>query len=141
MGSRRVRAVVPPFRALDPELAAAERLLASGHRQLSAVTDPLPDEHAAAQRLNDVLAGTGATPRLVQDGGAWRVVHVGTSGEPGELVAAAWGLAGLVVAGGWRRIKRCGACDLVFCDRTAGCTRRWCAEHRPRGGRGRGAVH
>ena len=47
-------AAVPPFRTLDPALAAAERLLAT---DLSTVVAALPDELLAAARLNTLLAG------------------------------------------------------------------------------------
>ncbi|SFB09173.1 CGNR zinc finger domain-containing protein [Amycolatopsis marina] len=128
--------VVPPFRALDPGLATAERLLAAGHPELSAVVHALPDERVAAAGLNALLAATGARPRLVADGRRWRVVHVGAFEEVGELVAAASGLAELVAVDGWRRIKACPVCGQVFCDRTSGATRRWCDAHRPHGRQG-----
>jgi predicted RNA-binding Zn ribbon-like protein len=94
------------------------------------VVDPLPDERRAADALNAVLDAAGAAPRLHPVDGRWRVVAVDGSGEPGELVAAACGLADLVAAAGWRRLKRCEACGEVFVDRTNGCSRRWCARHR-----------
>ncbi|WP_158887560.1 hypothetical protein [Amycolatopsis anabasis] len=137
----RKHAVVPPFRALDPELGVAERLLAAGNPALCAVVALLPDEHAAAHRLNGILADAGARPRLVRAGGAWRIVHVPALRGAGELVAGAAGLAELVAVGGWRRIKRCASCGRAFCDRTNGCTRRWCAEHRPHLDRATSHVH
>lgn len=114
--------VVPPFRALDPALATAERLLP----RLSTVVDCLPDEHAAARALNALLAT--ATPRLEAEDDHWQVVHVGADAE---LVVAASGLAALVATAGWRRVKRCATCGTSFIDRTNGCTRRWCTPHRP----------
>ena len=126
----RKHAIVPPFRALDPELGVAERLLRQGNPELSGIAARLPDEHAAARRLNAVLAGAGARPRLVDTGAAWRLVYVTPRASAGELAAAAAGLAELVTVGGWRRVKRCAACGRPFCDRTSGCTRKWCAEHR-----------
>ncbi|SDX12401.1 hypothetical protein SAMN05421504_102379 [Amycolatopsis xylanica] len=125
----RKHAVVPPFRALEPELGVTERLLRQGNPALTAVAGLLPDEQAAARRLNGILAEAGARPRLVGTGSAWRIVYVGTKRE-GELVEAAAGMAELVAVGGWRRVKHCEACDQVFCDRTSGCTRRWCVDHR-----------
>ena len=118
--------VVPPFRVLDPALAAAERFLADP--RLSAVVLSLPDEQAAAARLNSVLAG--ARPRLRASGGVWRVVYVATARHDTDLVVAAGGLASLVAVAGWRRLKRCDTCGAPFVDRTNGCTRRWCGPHR-----------
>lgn len=119
--------VVPPFHALDPALAVAERSLP----RLSTVVDALPDEHAAAARLNEVLARCGAGPRLRAVDGEWRVVYVAASRRDDELVVAACGLASLVAVAGWRRLKRCDTCGAPFVDRTNGCTRRWCTPHRP----------
>ncbi|AUI62164.1 hypothetical protein [Amycolatopsis sp. BJA-103] len=47
----------------------------------------------------------------------------------------------LVAFGGRRRIKRCAVCAEAFCDRTAGCSRRWCAGHRPHADSRPGGVH
>jgi predicted RNA-binding Zn ribbon-like protein len=124
-------AALPPFRTLDPALAAAERLLADGERRLSGVVAVLPDEHAAAARLNDVLADCGASPRLRAAGGTWRVVHVAAAHRDTELVVAAGGLASLVAVAGWHRLKTCDTCGAPFVDRTNGRTRRWCSRHRP----------
>jgi hypothetical protein len=147
----RKHAIVPPFHALDPELGVAERLLRKGNPALCGIAAQLPDEHAAARRLNAVLAEAGARPRLVGTGAAWRIVYVTPLANAGELAAGAAGLAELVTVGGWRRVKRCatatsGASPRAggaappsprkpanarpFCDRTSGCTRKWCAEHR-----------
>lgn len=119
--------VVPPFRTLDPALSVAERLLPDP--RLSTVVLSLPDERAAAARLNEVLAS--ARPRLRSVGGVWRVVYVATARRDTELVVAAGGLASLVAVAGWRRLKRCDTCGTPFVDRTNGCTRRWCTPHRP----------
>ena len=119
---------VPPFRTLDPALAAAERLLGT---ELSTVVDPLPDERAAAARLNALLASLGVSPRLLASGDGWRVVHVDASGRAGELATAAGGLVALVSVAGWTRLKRCETCAEPFLDRTNGRTRRWCDRHRP----------
>ncbi|WP_039921335.1 CGNR zinc finger domain-containing protein [Amycolatopsis decaplanina] len=127
----RKHVIVPPFRDLDPALEVAERLLAQGNSWLGGVVSALPDEHAAADRLNRILAGTGAAPRLVEVANGWRLVQVTSWPGCGDLVAGASGLAELVAFGGWRRLKRCAVCAQAFCDRTAGCSRRWCAGHRP----------
>ncbi|TDP92969.1 hypothetical protein [Labedaea rhizosphaerae] len=123
-------AVAPPFHALDPELGTAERLLCTGNPELCAVVARLPDEAAAARRLNAVLAQVGARPRLIDTGTGWRIVLGTPRVEVGELAAGASGLAELVTVGGWRRVKRCVTCGRPFCDRTSGCSRKWCAEHR-----------
>ena len=120
--------IQPPYRVLDPALAHAERLL---DNRLSTVVSALPDEHAAAAALNDLLARCGASPRLRQAGDTWQVVHVAAVGRDMELASAACGLAALVAAAGWRRLKRCDTCGDPFVDRTNGCTRRWCTRHRP----------
>lgn len=124
-------AAMPPYRTLDPGLATAEALLANGNQALGEVAAALPDEHAAAARLNAVLAETGARPRLTHTAGAWRVIMVGIADEVGDLVDGARGIADLVVVSGWRRLKRCDVCSTPYVDRTNGCTRRWCADHRP----------
>jgi predicted RNA-binding Zn ribbon-like protein len=117
---------VPPFRTLDPALAAAERLLAT---RLSTVVDALPDELLAAARLNTVLAGT--SPRLTRTRAGWQVVHVDAAGDPSQVAVAAGGLAALVAVAGWSRLKHCETCGVPFLDRTNGRTRRWCTRHRP----------
>jgi hypothetical protein len=103
----RKHAIVPPFRALDPELGVAERLLRKGNPELCGIAAQLPDEHAAARRLNAVLAAAGARPRLVDTGAAWRIVYVTSLMSESELAAGAAGLAELVTVGGWWRVKRC----------------------------------
>jgi predicted RNA-binding Zn ribbon-like protein len=113
--------IVPPYHALDPALALAERLLPDV--RLSIVVDALPDERAAAARLNAVLAD--GSPRLRLVDGRWSLVY-----GDADLVVAAGGLATLVAVGGWRRLKRCTTCGTPFVDRTNGCTRRWCTPHR-----------
>ena len=120
--------VVPPYRALDPALAAADRLLERDDPCLSTGVSSLPDEHAEAARLNEVL--TGCRLRLRAEGGVWRVVYVAAAGHDTELAVAAGGLAALVAVAGWRRLKRCDTCVTPFVDRTNGCTRRWCTPHR-----------
>jgi predicted RNA-binding Zn ribbon-like protein len=120
-------AAVPPFRTLDPALAATERQLTSG---LSTVVDALPDEPAATARLNALLAGLGVSPRLAASGDGWRVVHVTAADRTDELATAAAGLVALVAVAGWSRVKRCETCAEPFLDRTNGRTRRWCGRHR-----------
>jgi len=109
--------VVPPFRMLDPALRDAEGLLTTA---LAEVCAALPDELAAARRLNRRLRA----PRLVRDAQGWRIV------VPDPTAAAAAALATLVVEGGWRRLKRCRRCGAPFIDRTNGASRRGCVDHR-----------
>lgn len=94
-------------------LGIVERLLCQGNPELSGIVRDSP---------------TNTRPRLVGTGAAWRIVYVTPRASAGELAAAAAGLAELV--GGRRRVKRCATCGRPFCDRTSGCTRKWCAEHR-----------
>lgn len=107
---------------LDPGLRHAEALLAT---TLADVCSVLPDQSAAAHRLNQALMSTGATPQLVRRRGRWHIVVV--SQDP--LAEAVTALAVLVVAGGWHRLKRCAYCGRPFIDRTAGATRLGCADH------------
>jgi len=110
------RAVVPPFRILDPALRRAEALL------LAEVAAALPDERRAAARLNDRLSV--ATLQLACPAGRWRLTIPQLPG------AAAGALAVVVAAGGdWRRIKCCIHCGRPFLDRTNGASRRGCADH------------
>lgn len=117
-----LRGVVPPYRILDPDLRTAEALLAT---DFAGVCAGLPDEQAAARRLNLVLAG--ATLRVEPfdgpGGGRWRIAVT----DP--VAAAATALAVVAVTGGWGRLKRCVRCGRTFVDRTNGATRRGCADH------------
>ena len=115
-----LRGVVPPYRMLDPALRRAEALLPTAFADICAA---LPDERAAARRLNRAL--TGATLRLILRDGRWHVT-VRARNARAEAVAA---LAILVAAGGWRRLKCCVRCGQPFVDRTNGVSRRGCADH------------
>jgi predicted RNA-binding Zn ribbon-like protein len=117
------RGVVPPFRMLDPALRDAEALLTTALAEVCAV---LPDERGATRRLNRVLRAAAGPPQLARDARGWRIVVGGR--DPTAAAAAA--LATLVVAGGWRRLKRCARCGAPFVDRTNGVSRRGCDEHK-----------
>lgn len=121
---------VPDFGELDPELARAEAALADGG-PLAGVRCALPDETAAARFLNAVLADSGATPRLRRHAAGWRIVTLSVAAGAGDLAATASGLANLVAADGWRRVKQCArpGCATAFIDRTNGVTRRYCRDH------------
>jgi hypothetical protein len=110
---------------LDPALRRAEALLPTA---LADICAALPDERAAASRLNRAL--TGATLRLTFWDARWHITITGRDARA-EAVAA---LAVLVAAGGWRRLKCCVRCGRPFVDRTNGVSRRGCADHpaRPR---------
>jgi len=97
---------------------------------VSTVAAELPDEPAATRALNALLANLGASPRLRDAGGTWRITHVDRHDATGDLVAAATGLAALVAVDGWRRVKHCETCAVPYLDRTNGRTRRWCTPHR-----------
>ncbi|MDO3705523.1 hypothetical protein Q3W71_28020 [Micromonospora sp. C28SCA-DRY-2] len=128
MSDRLWRAVVPPYRMLDPGLLLAETTLVDTLAELCAV---LPDEKRASCLLNEALIRAGATPQLIGRDGEWRMVVAGHDPH----AAAATALAVLVAAHGWRRLKRCVRCGRPFIDRTNGVSRRGCADHpsRPRG--------
>ncbi|MEV4540155.1 hypothetical protein [Micromonospora echinaurantiaca] len=123
------RAVVPPYRMLDPGLALAEAMLVNTLAELCAV---LPDEERASKLLNEALLRAGSTPQLIGRDGQWRMVVAGQNPQ----AAATTALAVLVAAHGWRRLKRCARCGRPFIDRTNGVSRRGCTDHpsRPRGG-------
>lgn len=122
---------LPPYRTFEPGLTAAERLFDTP--PFAAVLAVLPDTREAAVRLNALLDGTGARPRLVGTPGGWTLIHVGTCTQVDEEAQAAVALAELIALAGWRRLKRCATCGRAFVDRTNGCSRRWCDDHR-RGG-------
>ncbi|MDM4720232.1 hypothetical protein QTQ03_11840 [Micromonospora sp. WMMA1363] len=121
------RAVVPPYRMLDPGLVYAETTLSDTLAELCAA---LPDETNASHLLNQALLRAGATPQLIGRDGGWRVVVAGDN----PRAAAATALAVLVAAHGWGRLKRCFRCGRPFIDRTNGVSRRGCTDHptRPR---------
>jgi predicted RNA-binding Zn ribbon-like protein len=95
----------------------------------------LPDEDAAARRLNEVLRATAGPPQLVRDARGWGLVVPDLRGR-GPVApdvgpaGAAVALAVLVVAGGWRRLRHCRRCGAPFVDRTNGASRQGCDRHR-----------
>lgn len=124
---------LPALRQLEPGLSAAERLL-SGEDAFAAVLAALPDERHAALALNALLDAVGAHPRLVGLPGSWRLEYVGVGSRSDELAQAAVALAEVVAVAGWRRVKQCVTCGRPFLDRTNGCSRRWCDDHRRNAG-------
>ena len=110
----------------------------AGVEELRAVRDRLrafvhtADRTAAAELLNQLLADSGAVPRLVPDGVGW-VVAAGPA-EPGArrvAAVAATGLAGFVAERGFDRLGTCAAapCDCAFVDRSRAGTRRYCCTY------------
>jgi hypothetical protein len=128
------RGVVPPFRTLDPALGRAEALfgggLPGGGGLLAGLCAALPgDEPLAAARLNALLAGLGAVPRLVYRRERWGLVVSAGDGRGDRDAEAACALAALVAATGWGRLKRCHRCGCPFLDRTAAASRLGCDRH------------
>jgi hypothetical protein len=119
---------------LDPGLTSAEHLLAEEEPRLLSVVHALPDESAAALRLNETLASAGTTPQLDRTDSGWRIFYVALPADikADGLASAAAGLAEVVSVAGWKRIKKCLVCQRFFCDRTSGniCLR--CPTHRRR---------
>jgi hypothetical protein len=88
---------------LDPALQQAETLLPTA---LADVCAALPDERAAARRLNHILTTAGAILQVNRHDGRWRIAVAGQH----PLADAATALAVLVVTDGWRRLKQCTHC-------------------------------
>jgi predicted RNA-binding Zn ribbon-like protein len=89
------------------------------------------DERAAIGGLNDLLAETGAVPQIVAHDGRPPHIHVTRAAAPlADRIAAhsAMGLAELVVAGEWGRLRTCASpsCDAVFLDLSRNHSRRYC---------------
>ncbi|MEV1132388.1 hypothetical protein, partial [Agromyces sp. NPDC049794] len=122
-----------------PDLSAFHRLLAATQRaldseELRGVLSELPDERAAMRSLNARLASLRL--RLERDAasGAWLIqpYHGATSTATVESDKALLGLARLVEADGWHRIKVCqsSGCDQRYLDLTNGTLRKFCDAHR-----------
>jgi predicted RNA-binding Zn ribbon-like protein len=118
-------------RQLSPDEAAGFRPVAATIR---AVFDAAAAGHAdgAARLVNDMLASTGARPRLERhDGQPWHLHFHGAEDSlvNGWAAGCATGLA--VVLGGESRgrLGVCGAarCDRVFVDTSRNATRRFCS--------------
>lgn len=97
-------------------------------RLRSAFTDP--DEDRVVETLNDVLADSGAVPRLARHDGRWRL-HVTPPHLPPvrQLSAvAAMGLLGVVARHGLDRFHTCARtdCEAVFVDASRNGSRRYC---------------
>jgi predicted RNA-binding Zn ribbon-like protein len=89
------------------------------------------DDQAAIERLNSLLAETGAVPQIVAHDGRPAHVHVSRPDDPmADRIAAhlAMGLAHLVVAGESARLRGCASptCRNVFVDLSRNRSRRYC---------------
>lgn len=89
------------------------------------------DEAAATDDLNELLAETGAVPRIVSHDGRPPHIHVTRAAAPlaDRIVAhSAMGLAELVVARASSRVRSCASprCDAVFIDLSRNQSRRFC---------------
>ncbi|MDQ4125783.1 MAG: CGNR zinc finger domain-containing protein [Actinomycetota bacterium] len=104
-----------PLRALRPELRAIFEA---------------PDEHAAAARINALLARSGAAPQMTDHDGKWHLHYAADDAPLADRVAAvaAMGLATVVVRWGWERLGVCRAddCADVFVDTSRNKSRRYC---------------
>jgi len=107
------------------ELAAVRRL-----RQRLRAVFTQPDAEQAAAALNGLLAEAGTLPQLTRHDGSWHF-HYTAAGAPlaARLLAeAAIGLAGVLRADGYPRMRTCAAddCADVFVDASRNSSRRFC---------------
>jgi predicted RNA-binding Zn ribbon-like protein len=131
-------AVTAALRAGRSEVGPVPPGQAAGFRQVAAAIRAVFDTVAAGQTdaaallVNEMLAGTGARPRLERhDGEPWHLHYHGAE----DTLVTAWGAGcatGLaVVLGGEARgrLGVCGAprCDRVFVDTSRNATRRFCS--------------
>ncbi|GAA0567300.1 hypothetical protein GCM10010172_59130 [Paractinoplanes ferrugineus] len=89
------------------------------------------DEHERAARLNRMLAGAAAYPRLTDHAGGWHL-HYRDDGRPlGEVLTAliAVGTAMHLSGRGMHRLRRCAVtgCAAVFADTSRTGRQRYCA--------------
>lgn len=88
-------------------------------------------EERAIRGLNELLAETGAVPRIVTHDGRGPHIHVSRADAPiaDRIVAhSAMGLAELIVSGASGRVRSCASphCDAVFIDLSRNQSRRYC---------------
>lgn len=106
---------VEPLRALRPELRAIFEA---------------PGEREAAERINALLARSGAAPQMTDHDGKWHLHFAADDAPLADRVAAvaAMGLATVVVRWGWERLGVCRAddCADVFVDTSRNKSRRYC---------------
>ncbi|HEX2294119.1 MAG TPA: CGNR zinc finger domain-containing protein [Actinomycetota bacterium] len=108
---------VEPLRALRPELRAI----------FAAAT-----EREAADRINALLARSGAAPQMTDHDGKWHLHYAADDAPLADRVAAvaAMGLATVIVRWGWDRLGVCRADDCVdvFVDTSRNRSRRYCGQ-------------
>ncbi len=121
-----------------PDLSTFQGLLTTARRVLDTdtlrdVLSALPDEDAATQSLNAKLVALRL--RLERDAsGAWRIQSGGRDATTAlrECDDALLGIARLIEADGWHRIKTCQSpdCTRPYIDLTNGTIRKFCDVHR-----------
>ncbi|XLD99496.1 CGNR zinc finger domain-containing protein [Streptomyces sp. 184] len=122
----------------EQEISGIEALCGSDVAAVRAVRSDLsavfaaPDDRAAAERLNAIVAAAGTTPQLTDhDGYEWHVHYFAPGASVAEHLAADGGmaLAFLVVAGERERLRRCEApdCGRAFVDYSRNRSRRYCS--------------
>ncbi|GAA1510620.1 CGNR zinc finger domain-containing protein [Streptomyces synnematoformans] len=122
----------------EHDISGIEALCASDVAAVRAVRSDLsavfaaPDDRAAAERLNAIVAAAGTTPQLTDhDGYDWHVHYFAPGASVAEHLAADGGmaLAFLVVAGERERLRRCEApdCGRAFVDYSRNRSRRYCS--------------
>lgn len=122
-----------------PDLSTFHGLLAAARRALDAdtlqdVLSALPDEDAATQSLNARLSVLRLRLERDASSGAWRIQSGSRDAKsaPSESDDALLGLARLIEADGWHRIKSCQSpgCARPYIDLTHGTIRKFCDAHR-----------
>lgn len=122
-----------------PDLSTFRGLLTATQRALDSdalrgVLSELPDEDAAMRSLNSRLASLRLRLEHDDPSGAWRIQprHDDASPTTVESDSALLGLARLIEADGWYRIKTCqsSGCARPYIDLTNGTIRKFCDAHR-----------
>jgi predicted RNA-binding Zn ribbon-like protein len=122
---------LPNFSTFQGLLTATQRALDSD--AVHGVLSELPDEDAATRSLNARLALLRLRLEYDAPSGAWHIQpghH--TSSTTTESDNALLGLARLIEADGWHRIKTCQSpgCSRPYIDLTNGTIRKFCDAHR-----------
>lgn len=123
-----------------PNFAELEHLLALTRRHINTprfqlITEPLPDEMAAACLLNLGLHKFELELQYEEDlTSHWHLHATAADREAAPIRDALYGLARLVEIDGWTRVKRCQhpECAAQYIDQTNGNRRKYCDAHRVR---------
>lgn len=122
---------LPDLSTFDGLLDATRRALGAG--ALDDVLSALPDERHATDLLNEKLATLQVWLARSATHGGWRMQtsDPAASRQPSERDDALLGLARLVEADGWHRIKACDLpnCEKQYIDATNGMVRKFCDVH------------